>query len=62
METGKEIFFATKEENNQRRLDEALARTPDERFWFFLRLCEEMQVFDVAKMHPNHEKDNFIIE
>jgi hypothetical protein len=62
METEKNIFFASKEENNQRRLKEALARTPHERVIFFLKLCEEMQVFQSDYIHPNRVKNNFVVE
>lgn len=56
METGQKIFFGSKEENNERRLKEALARTPHERLLFFLRLCEEMQILDNNIPHPNRAK------
>ena len=62
METEQKIFFASKEENNKRRLKEALARTPHVRLIFFLKLCEEMQVFAKDEPHPNRAKNNFIIE
>ena len=57
-----EIFFGTKEENNIRRLNEALSRTPHERLIFFLMLCEEMQFFQTNKPHPNDVKNNFILQ
>ncbi len=62
MEIEQKIFFASKAENNKRRLKEALARTPHERLVFFLKLCEEMQVFETGSPHPNRAKNNFIIE
>ena len=62
METEQNIFFASKEENNKRRLKEALARTPHERFMFFLELCQEMHFFNNTNSHPNRSKNNFIIE
>lgn len=62
METNQKIFFGSKKENNKRRLKEALARTPHERLVFFLKLCEEMQVFETGSPHPNDVKNNFIVE
>ena len=62
MKAEQKIFFGSKEENNKRRLKEALARTPHERLVFFLRMCEEMQVFENSTPHPNWAKNNFIIE
>ncbi len=56
------ILFETKEDSNQRRIREALERNPHERFVFFLRLCEEMQLFNSNEPHPNRLKDNFIVE
>lgn len=35
------IRFETKEESKKRQEEEALKRTPDERFHFFLRLITE---------------------
>ncbi|GAB1452568.1 hypothetical protein MASR2M47_26240 [Draconibacterium sp.] len=57
-----EIFFGTKEENNMRRLNEALSRTPHERLIYFLKLCEEMQFFHTNQAHPNDSKNNFILQ
>ena len=62
MKAEQKIFFGSKEENNKRRLKEALARTPHERLVFFLRMCEEMQVFENNTPHPNRAKNNFIVE
>jgi len=62
MEAEQKIFFGSKKENNERRLQEALARTPHERFLFFLQLIEEMHFFETNKPHPNRAKNNFIIE
>ncbi len=62
MEEKQKIFFGTKEENNERRLQEALTRTPDERFRFFLQLCEEMQMFYNGRPHPNDAKNNWVLK
>lgn len=62
MKKNVEIFYGTKEENNLRRLNEALSRTPHERFIFFLKLCEEMQFFHTNQPHPNNAKNNFILQ
>ena len=62
MEKEQKIFFGSKGNNNERRLKEALARTPHERFIFFLKLCEEMHFFETNNPHPNRAKNNFIIE
>jgi len=58
----KEIYFGTKEENNQRRLEEALARSPHERFLFFLKLSEEIIRLSPERPHPNDKKNNFIVK
>ncbi|MBN2635630.1 MAG: hypothetical protein JXR61_05125 [Prolixibacteraceae bacterium] len=55
------IRFETKEESNQRRMNEALQRTPHERFLFFLQMMDEIQFFKKGE-HPNRVKNNFIIE
>ena len=62
MELNQKIFFGSKEDNNDRRLNEALSRTPHERFLFFLKLCEEIQRFSPNREHPNDVKNNFFIE
>ena len=62
MKKNAEIFFGTKEENNERRLKEALLRTPDERLIYFLKLCEEMQFFQTDQPHPNDAKHNFVLQ
>ena len=62
MEAEQKIFFGSKAENSERRLQEALARTPHERLIFFLKMCEEMQVFESNTPHPNDAKNNFILE
>lgn len=61
MEIEHDIRFETKERGNERRLQEALERTPHERFLFFLKLCEEMQFFNDKSPHPNRAKNNFVI-
>jgi len=58
----KTIRFETKEESNERRIREALARTGNERLLFFFQLCEELQYFSTAEPHPNQRKNNFVIE
>ena len=62
MKNKNEIFFGTKNENNDRRLKEALSRTPHERLIYFLKLCEEMQFFHSNNPHPNDTKHNFILQ
>lgn len=62
MDKKQQIFFGTKEENNERRLQDALSRTPDERFQFFLQLCEEMQAFYNGQPHPNDAKNNWVLK
>ncbi len=62
MKPEKNIRFETKEEANERRMQEALNRTPHERLMFFLEMVQEMQVFKVPGPHPNSFKNNFIIE
>lgn len=52
------IRFETKEESNKRQEKEALKRTPDERFRFFLRLIAELSKFQSI---PKEEKNNFIL-
>jgi hypothetical protein len=56
------IRFETKEEANERRMQEALNRTPHERLMFFLKMVQEMQAFQTSKPHPNSFKNNFILE
>ena len=58
----KEIYFGTKEENNQRRREEALTRSPHERLMFFLQMSEEILKHSPERPHPNDEKDNFVIK
>ncbi|MBW6536228.1 MAG: hypothetical protein K0B11_14565 [Mariniphaga sp.] len=62
MEPKNSLRFETKEEANERRMQEALNRTPHERLMFFLKMVQEMQVFQTSKPHPNSFKNNFIIE
>jgi 1,2-phenylacetyl-CoA epoxidase catalytic subunit len=61
-EPEKIIRFETKEESNERRMQEALNRTPHKRLMFFLELSQEMQFFYSGKPHPNSYKNNFILE
>lgn len=56
------LHFESKEESNERRLKEALGRTPHERLVFFLKMAEEMQFFKNPGEHPNRAKNNFVIE
>lgn len=62
MEKEKNIFFATKEENNERRLQETLSITPHERLILFLKRAENMLFSELNQNHPNHSKNNFIVE
>lgn len=52
------IRFETKEESKKRQEEEALKRTPDERFSFFLRLIAGLSKFQSV---PKEEKNNFIL-
>jgi hypothetical protein len=62
MEPENSLRFETKAEANERRMQEALNRTPHERLMFFLEMVREMQFFETSKQHPNRYKKNFIIE
>ena len=62
MDTGNNLRFETKEKANERRMREALSRTPHERLMFFLEMVQEMQFFEISKPHPNSFKNNFILE
>lgn len=62
MEPKNSLRFETKEEANERRMQEALNRTPHERLMFFLKMVQEMQVFQTSEPHPNSFKNNFILE
>ena len=62
MKPEKNIRFETKEEANERRMHEALNRSPHERLMFFLEMAQEMQFFETSKPHPNSLKNNFVIE
>ncbi len=56
------IRFETKEESNERRIQEALARTGHERLLFFFQLCDELQYFAREEPHPNWLKGNFVLK
>jgi hypothetical protein len=62
MKPDKNIRFETKKEANERRMREALSRSPHERLMFFLEMTQEMQFFESSKPHPNRLKNNFVIE
>lgn len=53
------IRFEIKEESNKRQEAEALKRTPDERFRFFLHLMAEVNKFQSG---CKKEKNNFVLE
>lgn len=53
------VRFETKEESNERRVKEALGRTPEERLRFFLELCQEFSQFYPIRDKEN--SDNFIL-
>lgn len=57
-----QVRFESKEEANERRLEEVLSRTPHERLILFLKMIEEMQIFKNNDDHPNRTKNNFVIE
>ena len=52
------IRFETKEKSKQRQEEEALKRTPDERFHFFLHLSAELSKFQSGH---KEEKNNFVL-
>lgn len=54
-----EIHFETKAKSQARREREALERTPNERFIFFLHLIAEIGKFQTLKERTNN---NFILE
>lgn len=54
-----EIRFESKAESQARREREALERTPNERFIFFLRLVAEIGKFQTLKERTSN---NFILE
>jgi hypothetical protein len=58
--TDNRIRFESKEQSNDRRITEALNRTPDERFQFFLSLIEEFSLF--KHKGQNIKNQNFIIK
>ncbi|MBT4277647.1 hypothetical protein HOD96_02795 [Candidatus Falkowbacteria bacterium] len=62
MEPDQKIFLGSKKQNKDRRLNEALSRTPHERFLFFLKMIEEMHFFETNHPHSNRSKNNFIVE
>jgi hypothetical protein len=57
-----EIKFETKEQSNNRRMEEAISRSGHERLLFFIELCEELKYFKKNISSPNIEKNNFIVE
>jgi hypothetical protein len=58
-----EIFFGTKEENNQRREEEFLKLTPGERLIAFIEMVTAPRTFPLPAdyEHPNDKKNNFVI-
>lgn len=54
------IFFDTKEDNNRRREAEFLRLSPDQRFWAFVKLVDELAIFETKNITP--DKGNFVIE
>ena len=62
MDTAFPIKFESKEESNERRLKEALERSPHERFLFFLEMIREMKFFKTVNVDNTNSKNNFIIE
>ena len=55
-----QIFFDTKENNNRRRETEFLRLTPDQRFWAFVRMVDELAIFQTK--NTVIDKGNFILE
>ena len=55
-----QIFFETKENNNRRREAEFLQLTPDQRFWSFIQMVDELAIFRTNKSVP--EKGNLILK
>ena len=58
------VYFATKEENNQRRQEEFLKLSPDERLESFLRDASLNAALPQKEgaSHPNDKKGNFVID
>ena len=57
-----DIYFGSKNENNDRRRDEFLNLSPVERVFSFLRMLEESKDLNkVSDVHPNYKKGNFIL-
>jgi len=56
------VKFETKNAANERRLQEALTRTPHERFLFFLNMIEDMKFFESLDQNNESTKNNFVIE
>jgi hypothetical protein len=54
------IFFETKENNNRRREAEFLRLTPDQRFWTFVKMVDELAIFQTNK--PGFDKGNLVLE
>lgn len=55
-----QIFFDTKENNNKRREEEFLQLTPDRRFWTFVKMVDELAIFQTKNI--TLDKGNFVIE
>jgi len=58
-----EIYFASKEENNQRRQEEFLALSPGERLEAFLEMISKPSIFTFPADYKYHkgEENNFVI-
>jgi hypothetical protein len=54
------IFFETKENNNRRREAEFLRFTPDQRFCAFLKMVDELAIFQTNK--SGFDKGNLVLE
>lgn len=55
-----ELFFQTKEESNQKQLEDFFKLSKVERFYQFLRLMEKVKKFPIK--HKMENNTNFIIE
>lgn len=55
----KRIRFETKAQSNNRRIEESINRSPEERFQFFLSLLEDISLFSIKNV--DSKKQNFIL-
>jgi hypothetical protein len=58
-----EVYFASKEENNERRQEEFLKLSKGERLMECLRMISQPNPFNISKSdeHPNDKKGNWVL-